>query len=134
MAFNVLAHNRDDHVKSLAFLLDDTTGDWAFSPAYDLVFTPGPGGEHSMTVAGEGRAPDRSHMLELARRSDVPRREAEAIIDEVRAAVAGWPAVGRDRREVGRPLAGQAPGGKARRVAVEEAVDRLKENSRCGAA
>ena len=91
MAFNVLAHNRDDHVKNFAFLLDDATGDWALSPAYDLVHAPGPGGEHTMTVAGEGRAPDRSHMLELARRSDVSRREAEAIIDEVRAAVACWP-------------------------------------------
>ncbi len=100
MAFNVLAHNRDDHVKNFAFmLLDDTTGstgspqggDWALTPAYDLLFTPGPGGEHTMTIAGEGRNPGRSHMLELAEQSDVSKREADAVIDEVQSAIAHWP-------------------------------------------
>ena len=91
MVFNVLAHNRDDHVKNFAFLLDDETGDWTLSPAYDLLFTPGPGGEHTMTVAGEGRNPSRPHMLKLAERADVSKREASAIIDEVQAAVAHWP-------------------------------------------
>jgi len=55
MVFNVLAHNRDDHVKNFAFILDDTTGEWALSPAYDLLYTPGPGGEHTMSLAGEGK-------------------------------------------------------------------------------
>jgi len=90
MVFNVLAHNRDDHVKNFAFLLDDTTGDWSLSPAYDLLYTPGPGGEHTMTLAGEGRNPGRSHMLRLAKQADVSRREATAIIDDVQAAVAHW--------------------------------------------
>jgi serine/threonine-protein kinase HipA len=88
--FNVLAHNRDDHVKNFAFILDDERGDWALAPAYDLMFAPGPGGEHSMTVAGEGRAPNRSHLLALAEGAEVSRREAEAVIEEVRAAVARW--------------------------------------------
>jgi len=91
MAFNVLAHNRDDHVKNVAFRLDDATGEWALSPAYDLTFTPGPGGEHTMTLDGEGRSPDRSHMLRLARRADIAPAEAEEIIEQVRAAVARWP-------------------------------------------
>ncbi len=91
MVFNELAHNRDDHVKNFAFLLDDTTGDWALTPAYDLLFTPGPGGEHTMTVAGEGRSPNRSHMRRLAEQADVSKRDAAAIIDEVQAAVARWP-------------------------------------------
>lgn len=98
MAFNVLAHNRDDHVKNFAFILDDTTGstsspqggDWAITPAYDLLFTPGPGGEHTMTIVGEGRNPDRSHMLKLAEQADMAKREADGIIDEVQAAVAHW--------------------------------------------
>ncbi len=91
MVFNVLAHNRDDHVKNFAFLLDDSTGDWTLTPAYDVLFTPGPGGEHTMTVAGEGRAPGWSHMLHLAEQADVSKREAAAIIDEVQTAVARWP-------------------------------------------
>ncbi|MBT4504382.1 MAG: type II toxin-antitoxin system HipA family toxin [Gemmatimonadetes bacterium] len=90
MVFNVLAHNRDDHVKNFAFLLDDSTGEWTLSPAYDLLHSPGPGGEHSTTLAGEGRSPRRSHMLHLAERVGVSERDAVAIIDEVRSAVSHW--------------------------------------------
>ena len=90
MVFNVLAHNRDDHVKNFAFLLDDRTGEWALSPAYDLLYTSGPGGEHTMTIAGEGRHPGRSQMLQLADQYDVARREADRIFEEVQAAVARW--------------------------------------------
>jgi len=63
---------------------------WTLTPAYDLLFTPGPGGEHTMTLVGEGRDPGRSHMLRLAKQADVSRREADAIIAEVQAAVARW--------------------------------------------
>ncbi len=48
MLFNIAAHNRDDHSKNFAFTLDDTTGEWAFAPAYDLTYSPGPGGEHTI--------------------------------------------------------------------------------------
>jgi len=91
MAFNVLAHNRDDHVKNFSYVMDDRSGDWGLTPAYDLLFTPGPGGEHTMTIAGEGRNPARPHMLKLAEQADVSKREAIAIIDEVQAAVGTWP-------------------------------------------
>jgi len=90
MVFNVLAHNRDDHVKNFAFILDDTTGEWALTSAYDLVYAAGPGGEHTMTLAGEGRAPGRSHLLRLAEQAGVSVREAESIIGEVQTAVARW--------------------------------------------
>jgi serine/threonine-protein kinase HipA len=90
MVFNALAHNRDDHVKNFAFLLDDATGEWSLSPAYDLLYTPGPGGEHTMTLAGEGRAPGRSQVLKLAEQAALSRREADSITDEVQAAVARW--------------------------------------------
>jgi serine/threonine-protein kinase HipA len=87
MVFNVLAWNRDDHAKNVTFLLD---GEWRLAPAYDLTFSPGPGGEHSMTVAGEGRAPGTAHMLALARDHGIPEREAEAMIEEVRSVVGRW--------------------------------------------
>jgi len=89
MAFNVLAHNRDDHVKNFAFLID-AAGDWTLSPAYDLLYTHGPGGEHTMSLAGEGQNPGRSHMLRLAEQASLSRGEAIAIIDQVQAAVARW--------------------------------------------
>lgn len=89
MVFNALTHNRDDHVKNFAFRLTDE-GNWELAPAYDLVFSPGPGGEHTMTVAGEGRAPARSHLLQLAGPAGLSDREAESILDDVAAAASCW--------------------------------------------
>ncbi len=90
MVFNVLAHNRDDHVKNFAYVLDDATGEWAFSPAYDLMFSSGPRGQHTMTLAGEGRHPGRPHLLRLAEPAEIAQREATMIVDEVAAAVSRW--------------------------------------------
>ena len=90
MAFNVASHDRDDHVKNFAFILDDASGDWALSPAYDLTYASGPGGEHSMTLAGEGKAPGREHILRLAGQAGIAKARAAAILDEVRAAVDRW--------------------------------------------
>lgn len=101
--FNVFAHNRDDHSRNFAFLMNEA-GAWRPSPAYDLTFAPGPGGEHTMLVAGEGRAPGTEHLAALAARVDV--KNSSEIIDEVRAAIrrfkrfadkAGVPARLRDR-------------------------------------
>jgi serine/threonine-protein kinase HipA len=85
--FNVLAHNRDDHSRNFAFLMNDR-GSWRPSPAYDLTFTDGPGGEHTTMVAGEGRAPTTEHLRALARDAEVKPRSADEILDEVRAAIA----------------------------------------------
>ena len=92
MVFNVAAYNRDDHAKNFAFLMN-RDGEWALSPAYDLGYTPGPGGEHTMTVAGEGREPTREHLLRVAEPVGISRKEAIAVIDAVNAAIAGWPNV-----------------------------------------
>lgn len=90
MAFNVLAHNRDDHVKNFAFLMDDTTGEWSLAPAYDLAFAPGPGGEHTMSVAGEGRHPRRSDMLRAVARAGMAGRVIGEILEQVADAVDHW--------------------------------------------
>jgi serine/threonine-protein kinase HipA len=91
MVFNVYAHNRDDHAKNFGFILDAGTGAWALTPAYDLGFSPGPGGEHTMTVAGEGKCPGDSQLLQVAMARGVARGDASAIMDQVRAAVQRWP-------------------------------------------
>ena len=90
MVFNVFARNRDDHAKNFAFLLDDTCGVWSLSPAFDLSFSPGPGGEHAMTLGGEGRAPGATHILALARASGIDRDAARAVMAEVRDRVERW--------------------------------------------
>lgn len=89
MVFNVYAHNRDDHAKNHAFLMG-ADGTWRLSPAYDLTFSSGPGGEHSADVAGEGRAPGLADMMRVAASASISARIAASVIDEVRAAIGQW--------------------------------------------
>lgn len=111
MVFNVLAHNRDDHVKDLSYLMT-RDGQWRLAPAYDLVFSDGPLGEHTMAVAGEARNPGTRDMLRVAEAAAVDGTRARRIIDQVREAVAGWPRFARETgvpgdriQEIGRVLA-----------------------------
>lgn len=90
MVFNVLAHNRDDHVKNFSYLMD-RNGAWRLAPAYDLVFSHGPGGQHTMAVAGESARPSARDMLRVAEECDVELRRAREIIEHVRDAVQQWP-------------------------------------------
>ncbi|HET7228878.1 MAG TPA: type II toxin-antitoxin system HipA family toxin [Longimicrobium sp.] len=89
MVFNVLAHNRDDHSRNFAFLMEPDGG-WHHTPAYDLTFSTGIHGEHTMAVAGEGVQPTRRHFSELAAQMAIPRGELNAIVDQVADAVARW--------------------------------------------
>ena len=89
MVFNVLSHNRDDHVRQHAYLMDDT-GEWHLSPAFDLTFSHGPGGEHYMTAEGEGRDITHAHVASLGVRHGISLKRIGAIVDAVRAAVADW--------------------------------------------
>jgi serine/threonine-protein kinase HipA len=85
--FNVLAHNRDDHVKNFSFLLD-ARNEWMFAPAYDLVFSYGPGGEQSMLVMGEGRNPGAVQLQALGKQHGI--KSAQEILAKVKTAVANW--------------------------------------------
>lgn len=90
MVFNVLARNRDDHAKNHAFQME-ADGAWHAAPAYDLTLSDGPAGEHSLAIAGEGRAPTRPHIMKVAANASVPKAEAGDIVEEVTAAIAKWP-------------------------------------------
>jgi serine/threonine-protein kinase HipA len=90
MVFNVLAHNRDDHVKNISYLMR-RSGKWRLAPAYDLVFSQGPRGEHTMAVGGEARRPSEVDMLRVAGSCDVDPARAREIIEQVRQAVYRWP-------------------------------------------
>lgn len=90
MVFNVLARNRDDHAKNHAFTMD-RAGTWRLSPAYDLTPSDGPGGQHNLAVAGEGRAPGPAQFAEVAARASIGRAAALRIEAAVRNAVGRWP-------------------------------------------
>jgi serine/threonine-protein kinase HipA len=89
MLFNILAHNRDDHVKNFSFIMNDD-GEWNLAPGYDLTYAPGPGGEHSMTVLGEGRHPGREEVMQLGVRAGLTKKDITLVLDEIRASVSRW--------------------------------------------
>ncbi len=92
MAFNVVAVNRDDHTKNLAFLLPEG-GDWRLAPAFDVTHAHNPEEgrwtrSHQMSVNGRF---DRIGLADLAAVGDryaVP--GYRAAIADVLAAVARW--------------------------------------------
>jgi serine/threonine-protein kinase HipA len=83
MVFNVVAHNRDDHAKQHAFVYDHLTKRWALAPAYDLSNSSGPGGEHYLAVAGEGRDVSARAVKVVANAHDIKFRRVRAIVAEV---------------------------------------------------
>lgn len=86
-AFNVFAHNRDDHSKNFAFLMD-ADGTWKVAPAYDLTFSTSGHGMHSTSVARESKNPTRKHLMELGNYFNI--KDAEKIVDEVQDVVLNW--------------------------------------------
>jgi len=92
MVFNVFSHNRDDHARNFAFLMN-AAGEWHVSPAYDLTFSAGPGGHHTTSVAGESLAPTRAALKRVARSAGLEPKRAHQIIDHVDEAVSSWPQI-----------------------------------------
>ena len=86
-AFNVFAHNRDDHSKNFSFLMDGT-GKWRLAPAYDLTFSYSGHGLHSTMVAGESAKPTRTHLMKLANHFKV--KNASSILEEVQSVIHNW--------------------------------------------
>jgi serine/threonine-protein kinase HipA len=78
--FNVLMHNRDDHAKNFAFRLNEQ-GLWKLSPAFDLTYSFGPGGEHSTSVAGYGKNITREYLLRVATKAGIAPKKANEQID-----------------------------------------------------
>lgn len=86
-ALNVLAHNRDDHLKNFAYLMD-ASGRWTLAPFYDFTRSEGPNGWQTLSVAGEGANPGLADLLRLADQVALDRASAHALVDQVASAVA----------------------------------------------
>ncbi len=91
--FNLFTHNRDDHAKNFSFMLDEKNR-WKLSPAYDLTFSYGPGGEHSTTYLGEGGKPTVEHLKQLALKHSI--KDGEKIIDEIKNIVKNFKTYAKD--------------------------------------
>jgi len=94
MAFNIVARNQDDHVKNIAFLMNKA-GRWALAPAFDVTYSYNPAGSwtatHQMTMNGKRDQFTLADFRACAKTALMMRGRAEAIVEEVRAAVAKWP-------------------------------------------
>ena len=80
--FNVIFHNRDDHTKNFAYVMNASM-QWELAPCYDLTYNVGAGGEHQMTISGEGRHPGLEHLLKLATAVDLPETWARQTIERI---------------------------------------------------
>ncbi len=90
----IIARNQDDHVKNIAFLMDKT-GQWSLAPAFDVTYSYNPSGDwtatHQMTMNGKRDGFTLADFRACARSALMKRGRAEAIVEEMRAAVAKWP-------------------------------------------
>ena len=77
---NVLLHNRDDHSKNFAFLMNPQ-GRWQLSPVFDLTYSFGPGGEHATSVAGQGKDITQAHLLQVAKAGGVAVKTARERVE-----------------------------------------------------
>jgi serine/threonine-protein kinase HipA len=93
--FNVMAHNRDDHAKNFSFLMNEF-GEWKLSPAYDLNFSSGPGGEQSTMVMGEGRNIAIKHLTKLGREAKLSKQFIENVIEQTSSALSKWSGLSKD--------------------------------------
>jgi serine/threonine-protein kinase HipA len=92
--FNIVARNQDDHVKNIAFLMD-RQGRWSLAPAFDVTYSYNPAGiwtaTHQMTLNGKRDGFTVKDVRAAAKSALLKRGRVEAIVEEIRAAVARWP-------------------------------------------
>ena len=93
MAFNILAYNRDDHVKNFGFLLDE---EWRLSPTFDLTYAynPAPGkwtATQQMSALGKRESIGRAELVEFAQSQSLATKpQINAILDDVVDAIRSW--------------------------------------------
>ena len=80
MAFNVFAHNMDDHARNFSFICRD--GKWTLAPAYDLT-NDATLGEHASTINYKG-LPSDEDMITVGMNIRMTRERCQQIIEEVR--------------------------------------------------
>jgi len=94
VAFNIVARNQDDHVKNIAFLMNQQ-GEWRLAPAFDVTYSFNPSGSwtatHQMTMNGKRDNFAMEDFETFAKTAMMKRGRAATILGEVRGAVERWP-------------------------------------------
>jgi serine/threonine-protein kinase HipA len=93
MVFNIVARNQDDHVKNIAFLMDQS-GTWSLSPAFDMTYSYNPGGHwtssHQMTLNGKRDDFIQNDFVACEKNASMKRGRGLEILEQVQAAVQQW--------------------------------------------
>ena len=93
MVFNIIGRNQDDHVKNIAFLMNQR-GEWSLSPAFDMTYSFNPTGlftsSHQMTLNFKQDNFVLDDFKTCAKTASMKRGRAETIIDEVRSVISRW--------------------------------------------
>lgn len=91
MVFNVVAVNRDDHTKNLAFLLPED-GEWKLAPAFDMTHAHNPSGDwtrrHQMSINGKFDKISMDDLVAIGDHYQV--RNYKKVIGEVQSAIDQW--------------------------------------------
>jgi len=94
MVFNVVARNQDDHVKNIAYLMDEN-GHWRLSPAFDLTYAYNPQGSwtarHQMSINGAREQITVADLRACARSASLRRTLVDEALGDVIDAVRRWP-------------------------------------------
>lgn len=94
MVFNIVARNQDDHVKNIAFLMNQQ-GEWSLAPAFDVTYNYNPSGtwtaKHQMTLNAKRDGFVLADFEACAKAALMKRGRAATIIHEVQTAVKRWP-------------------------------------------
>jgi len=92
--FNIVGRNCDDHVKNIAFLMNQRS-EWRLSPGFDISYSWNPSGEwtskHQMSINGKRDGFEREDLVLLAKTADIKKVRAELIIQRVIEVVRRWP-------------------------------------------
>lgn len=86
VAFNIAIGNSDDHFRNHGFLL--TQKGWTLSPAYDM--NPTLNEYQALMINSSTNQANLNILLDSSKEYMIGRKEAEAIIDEVKSGVSQW--------------------------------------------
>jgi serine/threonine-protein kinase HipA len=87
IVFNVAVSNVDDHLRNHGFLLEDRG--WSLAPAYDL--NPNASGDGlTLDISETDNALDLTLVREVSKHFRIKAARADAIVEEVLAAVRTW--------------------------------------------
>lgn len=92
--FNILIRNQDDHVKNIAFLMNQK-GEWRLSPAFDVCYAYNPSGDwtsmHQMSLNGKRDGFELSDLVDFGEFCGFKRPAAEKLVRKLHAVVEAWP-------------------------------------------